>query len=400
MSPLLQFHIYYASRRAGVIGAFCRSIFCGRRGRASIHYRRASKLSGVSKFGNLAKCCKSDRLHPWGPKMTRFVCKSWLCIALVACLPTAIQAWNATGHMTSAKLVWDRMDAGQREAAYQLLLQHPHLKEFFQAAKRSDDVSEREWFFLQASTWPDWLRGFSRGTRPEDQAIYAYHKGPRHYIDIAFVLPADADMFKDRKLDPPEENAVNALTEYVAQLKDPRVPAADRAVALCWLLHIGGDMHQPLHCAEFYSKDCPTGDQGGNLWWVKDGGRPTRLHGYWDGALGSGSKFADIRGYVDLLTRAEYAREKFADRLKITDFMDWAKEGQELARRVVYRNGELPRLIILGGKEPDGQKDAAPELPEGYRTIARDLARQQIALAGYRMTDLIDGIWPRKDARK
>jgi hypothetical protein len=328
--------------------------------------------------------------------MLRIVCKAFVVLALVAVLPEAALAWNATGHMTSAKLVWDRMDAGQREAVSQLLLQHPHLKEFFQSSKHGEDVSDREWFFLQASTWPDWLRGYAKSTRPADQAIYAYHKGPRHYIDIAFVLPADAELFKDKKLDPPEENAVNALKEYVATLKDTTRPMAERAVALCWVLHIAGDMHQPLHCTEFFSKDCPTGDQGGNLWWVKDQGRPTRLHGFWDGAMGSGSKYSDIKAHAALLSREEYGREKFAERLKLTDFMDWAKEGQELARKYVYLNGDLPRLILL----KDGNSQAAPELPVDYGAKARALARQQVALAAYRMSDLFDSIFARKETPK
>jgi hypothetical protein len=332
--------------------------------------------------------------------MVRLFSKSLVGLALLAALPAVAQAWNGTGHMTSAKLVWDRMDAGQREAVSQLLLQHPHLKDFFQSSKHAEDVTDREWFFLEASTWPDWLRGYAKSVRPEGKAIYAYHKGPRHYIDIAFVLPSDADLFKDKKLDPPDENAVTALREYVATLKDPKKPAAERAVALCWLLHIGGDMHQPLHCTEFYSKDCPTGDQGGNLWWVKDKGRPTRLHAYWDNALGSGTKYDDIKSYAALLSRDEYAREKFADRLKLTDFMDWAREGQELARKYVYRNGELPRLIILNQGEGQPNSQAAPELPEDYGAGARTLARQQVALAAHRMSDLIDSIFARKEAPK
>jgi hypothetical protein len=323
--------------------------------------------------------------------MVRIVSKALVALALVAASPAAVQAWNATGHMTSAKLVWDRMDASQREAASQLLLQHPHLKEFFQSSKHSDDVSDSEWFFLRASTWADWVRSYSNSVRPEDKAIFAYSKGPRHYINLPIVLPADAQLFKDKKLDPPNENVVTGLEEYVATLKDTKRPAAERAVALCWLLHLGGDMHQPLHCTNFYSKDCPSGDQGGNLWWVKDNGRPTRLHGYWDGAMGSGSKFADIQSHAALLSREEYSREKFAKRLKLTDFMEWAREGQDLARKHVYRNGELPRLIVLNG----GNGQAAPELPEDYGAKARTLARQQVALSAHRMSDLIDAIFAR-----
>jgi hypothetical protein len=80
--------------------------------------------------------------------------------------------------------------------------------------------------------------------------------------------------------------------------------------------------------------------------------------------------------------------------------MEWAREGQELARKHVYRNGELPRLILLnqGNGQPNTQ--AAPELPEDYAANARNLARQQIAVAAYRLSDVIDSIFARKEASK
>jgi hypothetical protein len=319
-----------------------------------------------------------------------------LLAVLVWLVPTRANAWNATGHMTVAKLAWDRMDAGQRDATYQLLLQHPHLNEFFRKQTRPAEVSEAEWFFLSASTWADWLRGYVKSKRPEDQAIGKYHQGPRHYINIPLVLPADAALFKDRKLDPPDENIVTALADYLKQLRDPKLPAADRAVALCWLLHLVGDIHQPLHCVAFFSKEYPDGDLGGNLRWVKDGDQPTRLHAYWDDLLGRNSQYAEIKSHAEVLTRAEYERGKFAERLKNEDYLAWAKEGAKLAWEVTYRKGELPGLMIPSGQESAEKKQAAPPVPPGYGDEARALARQQIALAGHRLGDQIDVVFPRK----
>jgi hypothetical protein len=300
--------------------------------------------------------------------------------------PARAHAWNATGHMTIAKLAWEQMDAGQREAAYQLLQQHPHKKQFFDAQPRPKGVGEAEWYFVQASTWADWLRGFQRSKRPEDMAIAAYHKGPRHYINLPIVHGPDVELFKDKKLDPPDENIVTALAEYLDIVKDVNAKPADRAVALCWVLHLTGDIHQPLHCVAFFSKEYPTGDLGGNLRWVKDGKRPTNLHAYWDDVLGRGDTFELVKDNVALLTRADYERGKFVAELEKTKIMDWAEEGKAIAVKTVYLEGKLPGLASQG-QLSDEQRQMAPALPEGYAEAAVAVARRRAALAGHRMAD-------------
>jgi hypothetical protein len=306
------------------------------------------------------------------------------------------EAWNANGHMTIGKLAWDQMDANQRQAAYKLLLQHPHAKEFFEGHPRPKDVSQAEWYFLVAGTWPDWLRGYTRSKRPEDMAIAAHHKGPRHYINLPLVLPADKALFKDKNLDPPEENIVTALEEYRGHLLDPKTSASDKAVALCWLLHLAGDIHQPLHCVGFFSAEYPTGDLGGNLRWIKDGQGPINLHAYWDNLLGQGRLYADIKSNCELLTRAEYQREKFGTELARTKFMQWAEEGSVLAWKHVYLNGELPGLMIPSDGSSREKKQAAPALPEGYGKNSELVARRQAAQAGHRLADQMNAVFPRK----
>jgi hypothetical protein len=318
-------------------------------------------------------------------------------VCTVVPLPRAA-AWNANGHMTIDKLAWEQMNAKQREAAYQLLLEHPHLKEFFEAEPCPKDVSKAEWYFLIAGTWPDWLRGYTRSKRPEDMAIAAYHKGPRHYINLPLIRTADMALFKDKKLDPPDENVVTALDEYRADLLNPKATAAHKAVALCWLLHLVGDIHQPLHCVAFFSAEYPTGDLGGNLRWVKDGDTPINLHAYWDNLLGLERSYAAVKAICDLLTRAEYQRDKFAKELARTKFMEWAEEGSALAWKHVYLQGDLPGLVLPLDAQSQEKKQAAPALPEAYGQASEKLARQRAALAGHRLADHMAAAFPRKEA--
>ena len=57
-----------------------------------------------------------------------------------------------------------------------------------------------------------------------------------------------------------------------------------QGVALRILLHMIGDVHQPLHCVTRYGRLNPTGDAGGNFFKVNDPFNPsvTNLHSMWD----------------------------------------------------------------------------------------------------------------------
>ncbi|MBY0523526.1 MAG: S1/P1 nuclease [Gemmataceae bacterium] len=328
---------------------------------------------------------------------------SWgFLVAMLAFVPVQALAWSGPGHMTVVKLAWDGLDRGQRDAISQALRQHPHWKEFFLERRKDkpDGIAEDEWDFLVASTWADWLRGYTQSQTPEGKAIAKYHRGKQHYINKPFVLPADEDLFKDKKLEPDRENVVNALKAYVNQLKSENATAPQKALALCWLLHLVGDIHQPLHAVAFYSKEYERGDEGGNLWWVKDGERPVRLHAYWDGLLGSEldyrKSYPRVKTNVELLTRPEFQREKFPEELKRTDFDQWADESLALARSVAYREGKLPGLRIARDQETEERKAEAPALPEDYAPSARRAAEQRIALAGHRLLDQLGNLFPKK----
>jgi hypothetical protein len=311
--------------------------------------------------------------------------------------PPAAQAWNAAGHMTVAKLAWDQLDAKDRATLIELLKEHPHWEKFFLAAGKAKDVPDADVQFALASTWADWLRGFAKSPDAEGKKIYAFHKGPRHYINWPFVHPADVEMFqgKDLPIDP-KDDIIRGLTTVMGELKaTDKFSPKYRAVSLCWLLHLVGDVHQPLHNVALYSAEIPTGDQGGNLFWVKDAGVPTRLHGYWDDLFGREDYDAHIKSYdravtaCARLTRPDFAKEKFLVDFQKATFEDWSKDGFRLAVDVGYRNGKLPGRIIIREHESDEEKAKAPPLPDDYGTIARATADRQAALAGYRLAVLL-----------
>jgi probable HAF family extracellular repeat protein len=192
--------------------------------------------------------------------------------ALLLCASAAF-AWNAAGHMAIASIAYDELNDYQRSALVTLLKEHPRFHQDFQdrfPASLEGDALDR-WIFMHAATWPD----IARGLKGEDQK--AYNRPMWHFID----LPVYLDETARQRIHPPSMktdyhkasselsmNVVQALNKAMADLNDPQISPASKAIALCWVLHLAGDIHQPLHGATLYSaarfRGVPFGDRGGN----------------------------------------------------------------------------------------------------------------------------------------
>src|SRR5262245_8257866 len=115
-----------------------------------------------------------------------------LIILLLVLLNTfSARAWNHTGHMIVSELAWRNLSASKRNAISNLLKQHPHYAVLL-ANNVPPNVDTNEWVFLNASVWPDMVRPARGGTREKSAEITKYHRSQWHYINIPFVLPADA----------------------------------------------------------------------------------------------------------------------------------------------------------------------------------------------------------------
>jgi hypothetical protein len=332
------------------------------------------------------------------------------------------QAWNNTGHMTVAKLAWEQLDANQRKTAFAILTQLPFYDKFMSERPRPEQVSEMEWVFLNAATWPDWLRDFAlkpKGHRP-DPDIYKHHVGPRHFINLPVIAKEDQNFFASQiatLAGKSKDDCVKGLNNAMKDLQSQDTTPPQKAEALAWLLHLAGDVHQPLHCAAFFSRNnYPKGDEGGNLWWVKDGSHPTPLHTYWDDLPGfikgggqgpwtaaeSAKFFALVTANQERLSRAEFARATYGKQLERKAAQQWAEEGVTLAEEKAYAFGEkrIDGLPIrdedvkgLTRQEREALQGKAPPLPVGYTDAAQRLANRQLALAGHRLTDQLNAVF-------
>uniref|UniRef100_UPI00054C64D9 S1/P1 nuclease n=1 Tax=Sphingomonas sp. ERG5 TaxID=1381597 RepID=UPI00054C64D9 len=180
-------------------------------------------------------------------------------------------------------------------------------------------------------------------------------------------------------------SGVEALALNLSVARDPRAPAADRAVALCWILHVVADLHQPLHSAERVSPDWPSGDEGGSKVFVRDQvtGQPVSLHWYWDDAVSrDGSASAAFTRAHELTAR--FPRTQFAAALSQAVAAPdasgrWLAESHELAVSLAYRaDAPLARSAAT----------ALPATP-AYAAAVTSTAEQRVTLAGYRLADLL-----------
>lgn len=191
------------------------------------------------------------------------------------------------------------------------------------------------------------------------------------------------DVSADKRVAPAGENIITAYAKNLAIVKG-NGSKADKASAICWLFHLIGDVHQPLHVAAQYTDDYPDGDRGGNLVFVraKAGGAILNLHSLWDGLLLGSGRLTDAKNVATMLRqRKDLAREKLEE-LSEADFQHWATvESFEIARRDVYLDGKP-----LGGPKRD---DDTPAVPDGYLVNAKAIAERRIVLAGYRLADVL-----------
>ena len=107
---------------------------------------------------------------------------------------------------------------------------------------------------------------------------------PWHYVDFPFKpegKPASIQVVQ-----PPQENILTAIAENTRILRTASDPAR-RGVVLTWLFHLVGDVHQPLHAVQLFTREHPNGDRGGIEMCVRASlnGAPIELHRLWDGVI-------------------------------------------------------------------------------------------------------------------
>ena len=212
----------------------------------------------------------------------------------------------------------------------------------------------------KAALWADKVKHRPEGTGTDKW----------HYVDIP-VTASSYDAWRDCRPDEKPDNCIVAqLPLWISRLKGGST--ADQAVALKWVAHLVGDIHQPLHAAEAIYQGQP--DAGGNKEKVQFFGKATSLHTLWDSDL-IARQFAgkSSQGIADALE--PIARNVSTAAVSGSLIRDWAMESHALAKRVAY--GQLPRAepYVLGPQ---------------YAAAASPVIEQQLARAGARLAAILN----------
>jgi hypothetical protein len=324
---------------------------------------------------------------------------AWLPLAALMILASKSYGWNDTGHEIIASIAYSELTPAAQAAASDLLKAHPRQKDLL--AGLPGEYDPQRYAFMIAATWPDLVK-----SQTHPMHFVANHPA-WHYIDIpivqsGFAPPATQPVATTKPGDP--GNILEALNQVTAELRDPSLAPGRRAIALCWVLHLCGDLHQPLHASDFYSPQYPDGDHGGNFEVVlRTPGMfysELNLHALWDQMLGS-YRSPEMIGYVasGLRNDPRFSRDKFRAELGVHDFAAWAKESHDLALSQVYLNGTLQTAdenAVRGNRTLP-----IPALSADYLPNAEAVAARQAMLAAYRTADLLNALLaPAPQAKK
>jgi len=284
-------------------------------------------------------------------------------------------AWNKPGHMVMGAMIYQLLKGSDPEALIKLvalLKQHPQYESLWlpQIKQFTQSQEEAEQYLLMlAARWPDDARGSE------------YSHSDWHYVNFPFK-PAYNKGTTPVSIG---GNLIEAYEENVAILKG-NAAESEKAVALCWVLHLAGDIHQPLHSSTYIAEKFPQGDRGGNLFFVKarTEDKGVNLHSFWDGLITGTPRYRETLNIAtELRNRSDFKRAALRE-LGISNIKGWALESFAVAREKTYLNGQL---------EGGTSKEEAALLPAGYPKASKAIAERQLVLASYRMSDLLASLY-------
>jgi hypothetical protein len=312
--------------------------------------------------------------------------KTFHALIALALAATAVPsfAWNGFGHMVVADVAYRDLEANapQLLARINVLLQlNPNYSTWISGVAKS---SQAEVAFVQAAHWADDIKesgsgyyadgtndgdrgvepvsSYNLGYAPTDTAMHKYW----HFVDQGFS-PDGTPV-----LATPTSNAEDRITLFTQTIASTTASDALKSYDLSWLIHLVGDIHQPLHATTRFTADAPSGDEGGNSVAVSCSASadcPSELHAVWDDILGTSTSPTAAMSYAATLTIPTGSSVHATDDV-------WAAESLQMAKKDAYAG--------IGNTTTGSHK-----LSSTYLRTAKADAMLRVALAGARLSYLI-----------
>ena len=251
--------------------------------------------------------------------------KATLVLLLV---PALAFSWGKTGHRVVGQIAENHLSPKAAKAVRELL--------------GPDSLAE-------VSNWADEIRSDPSWKRAD----------PWHYVNIP-----DGETYETMSKNPAGDVIV-ALKKFESTLRNPAAPKEERIQALKFMVHMIGDLHQPLHAGK---RD----DLGGNrvsVHWFRSV-EATNLHTVWDDLIIEQEKlsFTEWTRFLDHPTAAEVKD------WQATSYAGWMEESFKLRDRCY---------------------DFKPELPLSYEYVYKSMpiVKQRLLQAGVRLAGTLNHIF-------
>lgn len=327
--------------------------------------------------------------------------QAFVLVAVLGSVTAELYAWDHPAHMTTAAIAFMEIEQSNPELIDKLellFMAHPDASPFWVAAGDSRGKERAKRMFIEGARWADDTKGTIH-----DRPTWHTARWPIVTKDAPPEAKAAAEARKGR----PAGQAIEALVMNFAMLASAETNHSERASALSWLLHLVGDIHQPLHVSDQYSKEFPAGNGAGTLEYVMDpvNGIPIPLHLLWDSNVYRSTSLDAVEHNAQALVK-KYPRNRFPNLTGLQgpgDFERWARESYQVAADFAYGYGI--ETVTDPDKDLDSDKavkkmvayivhgippvDSAPEVPAEYWDRLQQVAQRRITLAGYRIADLV-----------
>ena len=244
------------------------------------------------------------------------------------------QAWGPTGHRVTAEIASFYLTAKARQGIGRIIGNES---------------------LAMIANWPDFIKSDTTGQYR--------HTSSWHYLD--FPGHISRQEFDRLLAQTKGENLYSQTLAMIAELKSPATTPERKRFALSFLVHMIGDMHQPLHVGR-------DEDMGGNriqLSWFE---RPTNLHKVWDEYLVDFQQYSYTE-YTNILTRVVKSTD--VKSMQAGGIPDWMYQSH-----------------VLSDKVYDGSPSGA-KLSYRYNYVfAKDL-NDQLLKGGLRLAKILNEIY-------
>nr|CCM17539.1 Putative p1/s1 nuclease [Leishmania guyanensis] len=179
----------------------------------------------------------------------------YLLVLISALCAVGVLGWGCTGHMVLAEIARRQLDPSNEKKIQAMAMKFKESGPFLS----SPDM-------IQAACWPDDVKRWGQ------DAMSTWHYNAMQYNPDGINITDSVEAV----------NAVSVSLDMITSLSNVRSPLYMLNFAWVYLVHLIGDLHQPLHAVSRYSEKYPHGDRGGNLVWVRVQTKMLRLHAFWD----------------------------------------------------------------------------------------------------------------------